>query len=137
MGSVRPGRCDQLFASDDASAFPIRCVCGSGAGIHDFRICSAETTIVSADSAGHLPHPGCFGVKSAQSLEKKRVEFCVVPKSAQEFEKKELECSGGGGGGGARPGGPDPPPPPLFLKNVGGWVLRVGAGKVFNTKNLE
>jgi len=91
VGGIRRGRSDQLFAGDDAGALPIRCVPWGGAGIHDFRICRAETAIVSAHSGGHLPHPRCFGVKSAQSLEKKRVEFCAVPKSAQEREKKELE----------------------------------------------
>jgi len=37
------------------------------------------------------PHPRCFGVKSAEAVEKKRVEFLRVPKSAQQCEKKELE----------------------------------------------
>jgi hypothetical protein len=32
-----------------------------------------------------------FGIKSAEAVEKKRVEFLRVPKSAQQCEKKELE----------------------------------------------
>src|SRR5256884_4165401 len=37
------------------------------------------------------PHPGWFWAKSAESIEKKRVEFLAVQKSAQGCEKKELE----------------------------------------------
>ena len=44
-----------------------------------------------AEETSGYPHPRCFGVKSAEAVEKKRVEFLRVPKSAQQCEKKELE----------------------------------------------
>jgi len=37
------------------------------------------------------PRPTCFLTNSAESLEKKRVDFLESAKSAQEFEKKVLE----------------------------------------------
>jgi len=36
------------------------------------------------------PHPGCFGTKSAEATENKRVEFSAVEKSAEESEKTEV-----------------------------------------------
>ena len=35
-----------------------------------------------------------FLAKSAEPIEKKRVDFCAVQKSVQECERKRLECLG-------------------------------------------
>jgi len=45
-------------------------------------------SIEAFDGGSRYPHPGCFGAKSAEPIEKKGVEFWRVPKSAQECEKK-------------------------------------------------
>src|SRR5207248_2135496 len=40
------------------------------------------------------PHPGWFWAKSAEAIEKKRVDFYGVQKGVQECERKRLECLG-------------------------------------------
>jgi hypothetical protein len=69
-------------------------------GIFDWRLKEKEGFNTETSEGTELaerkgyPHPRCFWVKSAELIEKKRLEFLAVQKSAQGCEKKELECSG-------------------------------------------